>query len=54
MGMDKRREVIRPSRALSPLVHPEWGREGKPFLASGGERNLSEGDRQAPFYSLPE
>lgn len=42
--MDKWREVIWPSHALSPFAHLEWGREGwwKPFLASGGKMNISE------------
>lgn len=54
--MDKWREVIWPSQALSPFAYLEWGREGwwKPFLASGGKMNISEGDRQPPLHKLPE
>ena len=57
MGMDQRREVIWPIHALSLFVHLEMGGRGgwwKPFLASGGEMNVSEGDREPPLYNLPE
>lgn len=42
--------------ALSPFVQLEWRREGqwKPFLPSGGEMNVSEGDRETPLHNLPE